>query len=161
MLAHDEAMRRLRSADVMVYPSVREFGGGVVFEALAAGAVPLVADFGGPGDIVHPEIGRKVSLTNENDMVPQMEKVLGEFVHDRDLLDRLRQEGMSYAREYLTWEAKAQHTTRVIRWVLRMGPKPDLLPPKMLAASIGSSGQSATPSASSLCVRATTEVGCE
>jgi glycosyltransferase involved in cell wall biosynthesis len=159
MLAHDEAMQRLRSADVMVYPSVREFGGGVVFEALATGAVPIVADFGGPGDIVHSEIGRKVSLTNENDMVSQMEKILGEFVGDRNLVDRLRMEGMAYARECLTWEAKAEDTTRILRWVLRMGPKPDLLPPKMLVAGRDSSRQSLASSDNRPRVRATTEVG--
>ena len=56
-VSHDEVLRRLRSADVMVFPSVRDFGAGVVFEALATGAVPVVADFGGPGDIVHPRGG--------------------------------------------------------------------------------------------------------
>ena len=103
--------------------------------------MPLVADFGGPGDIVHPEIGLKVPLTNENDVVSQMEKILAELARDRDLLERLRQQGMSYARERLTWDAKAQDTTRVMHWVVRTGPKPDLLPPKVLAAGIGSSGQ--------------------
>jgi glycosyltransferase involved in cell wall biosynthesis len=68
----------------MVFPSVRDFGAGVVFEALATGAVPVVADFGGPGDIVHPEVGYKVPLTNENDFVAQMEKILTELAHDRD-----------------------------------------------------------------------------
>jgi glycosyltransferase involved in cell wall biosynthesis len=139
MLTHAEAMQKLRSADVLVFPSVREFGGGVVFEALAVGVVPLVADFGGPGDIVHPEIGCKVSLTNESDMVSQMETVLAELVHNRKLLDRLQQQGMSYARDYLTWEAKAQIVTRVINWVMARGPKPDLPPPKALPAGTGSS----------------------
>ena len=127
-------MRQLRSADVLVFPSVREFGGGVVFEALAAGAVPLVADFGGPGDTVRPDVGFKVSLTNEKDVVSQMERVLGELVHDRNLLDRLRKQGMSYALEYLTWEAKAQDTSEVLCWVLGRGPKPHLLPPKAFVA---------------------------
>ena len=68
-VSHAEVLRRLRSADVMVFPSVRDFGAGVVFEALATGAVPVVADFGGPGDIVHPEVGYKVPLTNESDRV--------------------------------------------------------------------------------------------
>ena len=66
-VSHAEVLRRIRSADVMVFPSVRDFGAGVVFEALATGAVPVVADFGGPGDIVHPEVGYKVPLTNESD----------------------------------------------------------------------------------------------
>jgi glycosyltransferase involved in cell wall biosynthesis len=157
---HEEALRRLRSADVLVFPSVRDFGAGVIFEALACGAVPVVADFGGPGDIVHPEVGYKVPLTNESDFVAQMEKILAELVHNPSLLGRLRQQGMSYARERLTWEAKAQDTTKVLNWALQRGPKPDFLPPKMLGAGIGFSGQIAAPDASSH-VRPKTEVGRE
>jgi glycosyltransferase involved in cell wall biosynthesis len=131
-LSHAEVLRRLRSADVFLFPSVRDNGAGVVFEALGSGAVPVVVDFGGPGDIVHPEVGRKVPLSNETDVVSQMEKILADLEHDRDLLNRLRQQGMAYARECLTWDAKAQSTARVLNWALRRGPKPNLPPPKML-----------------------------
>jgi len=131
-VSHEEVLRRLRSADVLVFPSVREFGGGVVFEALATGAVPVVADFGGPGDIVHPELGYKVSLTSESDVVVQMEKILAGLAQDRDLLNRLRQRGMSYARESLSWDGKAQIVTGILNWAVGRGPKPDLPPPKAL-----------------------------
>jgi glycosyltransferase involved in cell wall biosynthesis len=134
-VTHAEVLSRLRSADVMVFPSVRDFGAGVVFEALATGAVPVVADFGGPGDVVHPQVGYKVPLTNESDVVSKMEKILGDLADNRDLLNRLRQQGMSYARERLTWDAKAHAVTRVLNWVLRQGPKPDLPPPKDLCVS--------------------------
>jgi len=146
-VSHEEVLKRLRSADVMVFPSVRDFGAGVVFEALATGAVPVVADFGGPGDIVHPEVGFKVPLTNESDFVAQMEKILTELAHNRNRLQPLRRQGMTYAREHLTWDAKAQDTTKVLHWALRQGPKPDLLPPKVLAAGIGFSRQVAAPCA--------------
>jgi glycosyltransferase involved in cell wall biosynthesis len=132
MLTHAQAMQRLASSDVMVFPSVREFGGGVVFEALAVGAVPLVADFGGPGDTIYPEIGRKVALTNETDVLAQLEKALSELINDRNLLNQLRRQGMSYARERLTWDAKAQIVTQILDWVVSQGPKPDLPPPKAL-----------------------------
>jgi len=131
-LSHVEVLRHLRSADVFVFPSLRDNGAGVVFEALAAGAVPVVVDFGGPGDIVHQEVGYKVPLTNENDIVAQMERILAELANDRDLLKRLRRDGMAYVRESLTWEAKAAATTRVLHWAVRRGPKPDFPPPKML-----------------------------
>jgi glycosyltransferase involved in cell wall biosynthesis len=133
-VSHLEALRRLRSADVLVFPSVRDFGAGVVFEALACGALPVVADFGGPGDIVHPEVGYKVPLTNESEFVSQMETILTELAGNRQLLNRLREQGMSYARDCLTWDAKAQSTTRVLNWAVRRGPKPDLPPPKTLYA---------------------------
>jgi glycosyltransferase involved in cell wall biosynthesis len=137
-VSHEEVLSRLRSSDVMVFPSVRDFGAGVVFEALATGAVPVVADFGGPGDIVHSEVGYKVPLTNESHFVAEMEKILTELAHSRDRLERLRRQGLAYVRECLTWEAKAQATTRILHWAVRQGPKPDFPPPKMLAAGIGS-----------------------
>ena len=132
-VSHAEVLNRLRSADVMVFPSVRDFGAGVVFEALATGAVPVVADFGGPGDIVNSDVGYKVPLTNENEFVAQMEKILANLADDRELLSRLRRQGMSYALERLTWDAKAQSTTKVLNWAVRRGPKPDLPPPKALS----------------------------
>ena len=131
-LNHSEVLTRLRSADVFVFPSLRDFGGGVVFEALAVGAVPVVVDFGGPGDIIHSSVGYKVPLTNESEVVSEIEKILADLASNRDLLNRLQQQGMSYAREFLTWDAKAQSTTRVLNWAVGRGPKPDLLPPKTL-----------------------------
>lgn len=135
-LSHAEVLARLRAADVLLFPSVRDFGGGVVFEALATGAVPVVADFGGPGDIVFPGVGCKASLTNENDLVVQIDKILTELAQDRGRLDKLRRQGMAYARERLTWGGKAEDTTKILYWVLQKGPKPNLVPPKALAAGI-------------------------
>jgi glycosyltransferase involved in cell wall biosynthesis len=88
-LSHAKVLKHLRSADVFVFPSLRDNGAGVVFEALATGAVPLVVDFGGPGDIVHPTVGYKAPLTNENDIVAKMERILMELAHNRDRLDQV------------------------------------------------------------------------
>lgn len=131
-ISHDEVLSRMRSADVFVFPSLRDNGAGVVFEALATGAVPVVVDFGGPGDIVNAEVGCKVPLTNQDEMIAQMQKILAGLEQDRDLLMRLRRNGMAYARERLTWDAKAQSTTQVLNWAVQRGPKPSLVPPKML-----------------------------
>ena len=125
-LSHAEVFKRLRSADVVVLPAIREGGGGVVFEALASGAVPVILDWGGPGDIVHPEVGYKVPPSNEEEVVLQMERILSDLEGNRDLIYRLRQQGLRHARECLTWDAKAKATTQVLNWVVRRGPKPDL-----------------------------------
>jgi glycosyltransferase involved in cell wall biosynthesis len=134
-LGHAEVLKRLRSADVVVLPAIREGGGGVVFEALASGTVPVILDWGGPGDIVHPDVGYKVAPTNEDDVVSQMETILRELEGNRNLLQRLRQQGMTYARECLTWDAKAHSTSRILNWAVRQGPKPDLAPSKELLPS--------------------------
>lgn len=131
-LKHDEAMQELESADILLFPSIRDFGGGVVFEALAHGVVPIVSDFGGPGDTVNPEVGCKVSLTNESDVVSQIEQILQSLARDNGRLDQLRTQGVSYARDHLSWDAKAHAITSIMRWALRQGPKPSLPPPKIL-----------------------------
>ena len=135
---HAQVLERLQASDALVFPSLRDNGAGIVFEALACGAVPIVVDFGGPGDIVHSEVGYKVPLTNESDIVARMEQVLRELVSNRDRLEQLRQQGMAYVREQLTWEAKAEYVTRILRWSIGQGVKPDLPPPKLLTAAIGS-----------------------
>ena len=56
-LTSSDTLALVEQADVLVFPSLREFGGAVIFEALALGAVPVVADFGGPGDIINSQIG--------------------------------------------------------------------------------------------------------
>ena len=60
----------------------------LVFETLDTGAVPVVANFGGSGDIVHPEVLYKVTLTTENDIVAQMEKILTELAHTSVVIRR-------------------------------------------------------------------------
>ena len=124
-----DALKQLSQADIFVFPSLREFGGAVVFEALALGAVPVVSDFGGPGDIVTPEVGYKIGLTSEADFVRKLATVLDRLALDSDHLETLRQHGMAYARERLTWEGKARAVSGVLQWVTGNGPKPDLPPP--------------------------------
>ena len=125
-LSHSDVLASLRSSDVVVLPAVREGGGGVVFEALSSGTVPVILDWGGPGDIVHADVGYKVRPSNEEDVVTRMGEILSRLASDRELLDGLRERGMIYARECLTWDAKALSTTQVLNWVVRGGQKPNL-----------------------------------
>lgn len=127
-LSGPETMQRLRQADVLVFPSLREFGGTVVFEALGLGTVPIVADFGGPGDIVNSCVGYKIPLTNENDMISRIESILKRLAENRYDLETLSRRAVAYARGHLTWEAKAQLITDILQWTTGHGPKPSLEP---------------------------------
>ena len=105
-LTSQETLRKFQQADVLVFPSLREFGGAVIFEALALGAVPVVADFGGPGDIVTPQVGYRIALVDETDLVTRLEVILNCLAADRTHLKNLRQNGMKYAGEQLTGTAR-------------------------------------------------------
>jgi len=135
LLRHSDTMKCLREGDVFVFPSIRDFGAGVVFEALALGVVPIVVDFGGPADIVNVEVGYRVALTNEGDIISQIEKILSELEGNRAHLDKLRQQGMRYAREFLSWDGKAQTMTKILYWALGQGQRPNLPPSKTVVVS--------------------------
>ena len=146
-VSHAEALKRLRFADVLVFPSVRDFGAGVVFEALATGAVPVVADFGGPGDIVHPEVGYKVPLTNESEFVSQMEAILTELAGNRELLNRLRaaRHVLRAGMPNLGCEGTAHHSSSELGCAAgsktRSSAAKDALPFKLLNPCLASSGK--------------------
>lgn len=131
-LSHNEAIQRLKRADILLFPSIREFGGGVVFEALAHGVVPVVVDYGGPGDIVHTRVGYKVALTIEQDMIGQIDAILKNLEKDRSLLFEMQERGMHYAREGLSWDGKAKIMSEILYWAVGQGSKPNLPPPKIL-----------------------------
>jgi glycosyltransferase involved in cell wall biosynthesis len=103
----------------------------VVFEALAYGVVPIVVDYGGPGDIVHTRVGYKVALTNEQDMIGQIDAILKGLQTDRSLLFQMQEQGMLYAKERLSWDGKAKVMSEILYWAAGKGLKPNLPPPKV------------------------------
>lgn len=49
------------------------------------------------------------------------------------LRGNLRQRGIAYAREHLTWDGKARVTTDILLWATGCGSKPELQPPERLS----------------------------
>lgn len=129
-VSHADVLDYLRKADVLLFPSLRDFGAGVVFEALAKGAVPVVVDQGGPGDIVKDGVGYRVPLGDELLMTDEMSRVLKLLAEDRVHLETLRRNGIAYARAELTWERKAGRISDILGWATDTGPKPTTIPPK-------------------------------
>jgi hypothetical protein len=76
-------------------------------------------------------------LTNEADVVAQIEKILADLVGNRERLAELRERGTDYALQRLSWVAKAETITQIVQWAMGQGSKPVLPPPKVLAPDTG------------------------
>jgi hypothetical protein len=86
---------------------------------------------------VHSDVGFKVPLTSEGEVVSAIASILEDLSHDRARLDRLRQRAMCYARESLSWDAKARKVTGILEWALRQ--RAGAIESTQMAATLSSS----------------------
>lgn len=98
----------LCECDILAFPSIREFGGGVVLEAMALGVVPVVVDYAGPGELVTPDIGFKVPIGTRADIVRGFRSVLSRLVSSKKDVYERSDAARQYVQENFIWPAKAQ-----------------------------------------------------
>jgi glycosyltransferase involved in cell wall biosynthesis len=131
-LPHPQAMEILARSHIMALPSIREFGGGVVVEAMARGVVPIVVRYGGPSDLVEEGYGISLALKNEPDTIRDLERVLGELVKSPDRIRQLGDAARVKARSTFTWEKKTELLAAVMTHAMGAGPRPALVPNRKL-----------------------------
>lgn len=119
-----ELRHRLASCHMLGFPSVREFGGAVVLEAMALGLVPAVVDYGGPAELITPDTGFCVPLGDRTIVVAGFRRLLEEIVSEPAVLAPMRIAGRERVLKHFTWQAKAEHSQQIYRWVLGQAHKP-------------------------------------
>ena len=126
-LSHFDLADRLKRADVLTFPSVHEFGGAVVLEAMAAGVVPIVMDYGGPAELVSPASGYLLPMGDRATVIANLRAALESIIADPGRLAEKSRRGVERAFGLFAWPAKAKQTFEVYRWVLGQRPdKPDM-----------------------------------
>lgn len=118
-LPHDQIGARMIDADVLTFPSIREFGGGVVLEAMAVGLVPIVVNYGGPGELVTPESGYLVELGSREEVVARLRQVIEAICQNPTDLDRKSEVALRRVSDEFTWDAKASRVLEIYRSLSR------------------------------------------
>ncbi|MEL6855301.1 MAG: glycosyltransferase family 4 protein [Cyanobacteria bacterium J06607_13] len=124
-LPQTQLKEHLANSDVFAFPSIREFGGAVVIEAMALGLTPVVVGYGGPGEMVTASTGYKVPLGRREEIVANFRQVLNELVVNPEKVDSLGKQARQRVLDKFTWGVRAQQTLEVYQWVLDQNrPKP-------------------------------------
>jgi alpha-maltose-1-phosphate synthase len=132
---HDKLKERLARSEVFAFPSVREFGGGVVLEAMAMGLLPIVMDYGGPAELITPETGFGIRMQERSLVVADFRKALETLVEHPERIAPMGQRARERILKLFTWETRARQTLEVYRWVLgQRADKPDFGMPLAQAA---------------------------
>lgn len=122
---NSQLQSKLVTADLFVFPSVREFGGGVVLEAMALGVVPLIADYAGPAELVTDASGYRVKMGTRSELIANFRTQLNQICAAPEQLTAKRQACLDRIAKYFTWEKKAQQMIQVYEWLLGHAAKPD------------------------------------
>lgn len=123
---HAQLHQRLRLSHAFAFPSVREFGGGAVLEAMALGLPPIVLDHGGPPELVPLSAGYHVPMTDRPRIIADMRQLLQSLVADPSQLLEKGRAARAHVEQYYTWPQRGQQLLEVYRWVLgQRSSKPD------------------------------------
>jgi starch synthase len=128
---------RLVESDVLGFPSVREFGGGVVLEAMALGLVPVVVDYAGPAELVSDATGYRVPLGSRAELVARFREVLSRLAAQPEAVRATGRRARARVLSLFTWDHKARQTRAVYDWVTGRGPRPDFGAPFPDPAGLG------------------------
>ncbi|HSV13475.1 MAG TPA: glycosyltransferase family 4 protein, partial [Tepidisphaeraceae bacterium] len=122
---HGTLKQRLSRSHVFAFPSIREFGGAVVLEAMALGLVPIVMQYGGPGELVSPATGFRLPMGRRDEIIAALREQLEQLAAAPERIATIAARARDRVLRHFTWEAKAAQVHEVYRWVLNERDKPD------------------------------------
>jgi glycosyltransferase involved in cell wall biosynthesis len=85
-LSREDYLKELSETHIYLLPSMRETVGLTMMEAMLAGAVPVVADNGGPRLTVTEECGYKIPVTTPARMAAQIAEIIIGIDRDRKII---------------------------------------------------------------------------
>jgi starch synthase len=113
-----DQVKRLAEADLFAFPSIRDFGGGAVLEAMGVGLTPMVINYGGPVELVNAQSAIIIPLGSPDAVVNRMRAELEGLVANPSQLDKKGAAALHRAHSIYTWDYKAKRVLEVYRWLL-------------------------------------------
>lgn len=116
-LDHRAVQAVMARANLLTFPSIREFGGGVVLEAMALGVVPVVCDYAGPAELVTPETGFALPIGSRDQIIARFHDKLAALCDDPSALPAMGAAARALIAGRFTWGRKAEQIGAIYDWV--------------------------------------------
>jgi len=113
-----ETVAYYRNSDVFCFPSVREFGGAVVLEAMANGLPCIVINNGGIAEYVTKETGFKIDPVSKSFVVNELKECITNLVQNDALRYDMSMNAIKRAKEF-SWSAKAYAIKKIYDTLLQ------------------------------------------
>lgn len=117
-VTQQETREYYQNADIFCFPSIREFGGAVVLEAMACGLPCIVANNGGIGEYVTEETGFRIEPRSRDYLTQELTNKITILVEDEQLRQSMSDKSIERVREF-EWVQKAQKIVEIYEDMLR------------------------------------------
>jgi glycosyltransferase involved in cell wall biosynthesis len=117
-MAQPQLFHKMAACDVFLFPSLRDGGGLVVVEAMAAGKPVICLDLGGPGLHVTEQCGIKVTPNSPEQAITDMAAALERLYDDCELRARMGQAGRQRVEQVYGWDRVSERVLEIYRAAL-------------------------------------------
>ena len=107
------------SADVLVFPALRDSGGSALLEAMARFVPVICLDWAGPGEMIDNESGIKIPVSNPVQTIPDFAHALLRLQQEPQLRTKLAAAARLRAENLFRWEAKRLLLEKTYRTLIR------------------------------------------
>ncbi len=112
-LSQDQCALKMKQADSMVFPSLREPGGAVVMEAMAVGLPVIATNWGGPADYLDSTCGILVEPASKEGFIKGMSDAMLKLAQSPELRQSMGQAGWERVRQHFDWERKVDRMIEI------------------------------------------------
>jgi len=117
-VSQQDCPKLLYKSDVLVLPSVRECGGAVVLEAMAAELPVIAVNWGGPADYITPETGILIEPEQKDVFIDKLSEAMQLLFNDKDKRLLMGKAGRLRVEEEFDWDKKIDNIMKIYRDVL-------------------------------------------
>ena len=117
-LSATEVAAHMRAAHIFCLPSVRESGGAVLLEAMAAARPVIAIAYGGPAEVVDDHVGRAIPPDGPEAVIEALAQTVRDVFADPEAWRRRGEEGSHRAEQRYAWDTKIEQVLRLYRHIL-------------------------------------------
>lgn len=107
-LPREEVLKKLRDADIYVFPSLREGGSWALMEAMAAGLPTVCFDWTGTGVITDDTCAERITPTSPEVDIDKFVKAIENLIDDPKKREQFGIRAQNRIRETFNWEEKGR-----------------------------------------------------
>lgn len=114
---HEKLPELYHSSHIFAFPSIREFGGAVVMEAMAASLPCIIPNYGGIAEYLPSNAGFKVPLTDRKELIHSFSEKINLLVKSPSLRKEMGEAGYKEAQKF-RWEKKGDSLIEIYKSLL-------------------------------------------